>query len=503
MDHVTKTVNAQHCCLPPVGFFPMLKRMLIHKRTDICCRKSPVDVRAFLVIFVSGASLLAADTPADQWPQWRGPLCCGVAPASDPPVSWSETNNVRWKAAIPGFGTSTPIIWGNQVFILSAIEPGRTATAATAGTDSSAAAPSDRPRGSRGGGGGGNSFGIEKPTAPSRFLVLAYDRATGKLLWQQTACEELPHEGHHKDHGFASASPVTDGQHLYAYFGSRGLYCYDLQGKLKWSKQLGKMQTRNSFGEGTSPALHGDTLVILFDHESDDFIMALDKRTGRELWRQARDEETGWTTPLVLTRGGRTEVMVSATRKIRSYDLASGKPLWECAGMTANCIPSAVAGPDLIYFISGYRGSALLAIKPGRTGDLTGTDAIAWQHTGNTPYVPSPLLYDGLLYFFSNNEATFSCLDAQTGKPHFKAEKLGGVKGMYASPVGAAGRIYIAGRDGNCAVLKHGPKLETLSLNPLADKFDASPAVVGKELFLRGHANLYCIAASASDKSNR
>jgi outer membrane protein assembly factor BamB len=443
-------------------------------------------------LFILGAGIaLGADDAANYWPQWRGPLCNGVAPSADPPVSWSETNNVRWKAALPGFGTSTPIIWGNHVFILSAIEPGRTASEGGPPAASTAAAPG----GGRGGRGGGGGFGIDKPSAACRFLVLDYDRLTGKLLWQQTACEEMPHEGHHRDHGFASASPVTDGEHVYPYFGSRGLYCYDFQGNLKWSKRFGKMQTRSSFGEGTSPALYGDTLIILWDHEGDDFIVALDKRTGQEKWRQARNERTGWTTPLVVSRGDRTEVMVSATGKIRSYDFATGKLLWECGGMTDNPIPSAVAGPDLAYFISGYKGSALLAIKLGRSGDLTGTEAVAWEHHRSTPYAPSPLLYGDWLYFFSVNDAMISCLDARTGKAQYQAERLDNIFGMYASPVGAAGRVYVAGRDGKCAVLKHGPKLEILARNALDDRFDASPAAVAKELFLRGHRNLYSIMA--------
>lgn len=478
---------------------PMLKRMLLRKKTDMCRRISPAGGRMLLAILLTGTSGLAADVPTEQWPQWRGPLRNGVAPSGDPPIAWSETNNVRWKAAIPGFGTSTPIIWENHVFILSAIEAGQSAAGEALPTRPTSGGPGERSRGQPSGGG----FGVEKPTAAARFLVLAYDRATGKVLWEQTACVEVPQEGHHRDHGFASASPVTDGQHVYAYFGSRGLYCYDFLGNLKWSKRFGKMQTRNAFGEGSSPALHGDTLVILWDHEGDDFLVALDKRTGKELWRQSRDEPTGWTTPLIVEHGDRTEVMVNATGKIRSYDFATGKLLWECAGMTGNPIPTPVAAKDLVWCTSGFRGSALLAIKLGRTGDLAGTEAIAWQHNRNTPYVSSPLLYDGRLYFFSVNNALLSCLDARTGKPHYEAQRLTGISGLYASPVGAAGRVYIAGRDGNCAVLKLGSTFELLSLNPLDDKFDASPAVVGKELFLRGHRSLYCIAAAPSDMRNR
>jgi outer membrane protein assembly factor BamB len=430
--------------------------------------------RTLLVLL--GACLPAAAAPSDEaWPQWRGPLGTGAAPSGDPPVTWSETNHVRWKSAIPGYGTSTPVIWGDHVFILSALAHGKSAP----------------------GLGGGNPSGPQTSGEAYQFLVLAYDRTDGKPLWQQTAIEQVPHESHHPDHGFASASPVTDGEHLFAYFGSRGLYCYDVQGNRKWQRQFGQMRTRNAFGEGSSPALHGDTLVILWDHEGEDFIVALDKRTGQERWRQTRDEATGWTTPLIVQRGDRTEVMVSATGRIRSYDLASGRPLWECRGMTANAIPTPVAGPDLVYFTSGFRGSALLAIRLGRSGDLTDTDAVAWRVDRGTPYAPSPLLYDGRLYFFSGNNAQLSCLDALSGKPDFEVERLAGISGMYASPVGAAGRIYVAGRDGKCAVLKAGPKLEILAFNALDDKFDASPAVAGKELFLRGHQNLYCIAASS------
>jgi outer membrane protein assembly factor BamB len=441
------------------------------------------------LLFPATTILAATDASLDQWPQWRGPLGNGVAPAGDPPVTWSETEHVRWKSSVPGYGTSTPIIWGDHVFILGA------RASARPGADPGSAVADPPPAGP----GTGGPPRSETPKGSYQFLVLAYERATGRVLWQRTATEEVPHEGHHPDHGYASASPVTDGQHLYAYFGSRGMYCYDFAGNLKWQKRFGRMQTRNAFGEGSSPALFDDTLVILWDHEGDDFLMALDKRTGEEIWRQTREEATGWTTPLVVKRGDRAEVMVSATGSIRSYDLATGRPLWECRGMTANSIPTPVAGADLVYFTSGFRGSALLAIRLGRSGDLTGTEAIAWRHDRNTPYAPSPLLYDRRLYFFSVNNAQLSCLDALTGRPDYEAERLPGISGVYASPVGAAGRVYLAGRDGKCAVLKHGPKPEVLALNTLADRFDASPAVAGRELFLRGHANLYCLAAPPGD----
>lgn len=334
----------------------------------------------------------------------------------------------------------------------------------------------------------------EKPTEAYQFVLMSLDRQTGKQLWQKVAREEVPHEGHHPDHGFSSHSPVTDGQNIYAYFGSRGLHCYDLQGQLRWEKDLGRMQTRNSFGEGSSPALFGNTIVVNWDHEGDDFIVAFDKQTGKELWRQPRSEDTSWATPLIVQHQGKAQVITSATRKIRSYDLESGKLLWECGGMTANVIPTPVAGNDMVYPISGFRGNALLAIKLGRTGDLTDTDAIAWKRTKNTPYVPSPLLYGDRLYFFSNNSGILSCDDAKTGKTLFDAERVEALQGVYASPVGADNKIYLVGRTGTTVVIKKSDKLEVLSTNKLEEKFDASPAIAGKQLFLRGHQYLYCIS---------
>lgn len=436
----------------------------------------------------------AADAARQNWPQWRGPLNTGASPAADPPTQWGEGKNVKWKVRVPGAGTATPIVWDQYVFIQTAINTGKKATARTddttaaAGQPQLAAAPA---QGRRGGGGMGGA----PPTETYQFVLLCLDRATGKTLWQKVAREEVPHEGHHPDHGFSSYSPVTDGQHVWAYFGSRGLHCYDMQGNLIWEKDFGRMQTKLGFGEGSSPALHGDRLVITWDHEGDDFIVALDKNTGKELWRTPRDEETDWATPLVVEHEGHAQVVTAATRKIRSYDLETGKLLWECGGLGANVIPTPVAGDGLVYATSGFRGSALLAIKLGKTGDLTGTDAIAWTHNRSTPYVPSPLLSGGRLYFVGSNNAILTCLDAKTGKPLFNAERIDELEGVYASPVAAAGRVYLVGRNGATAVLKDaGGKPEVLATNQLNDRIDASPAVAGRELFLRGHEYLYCIS---------
>ena len=449
----------------PAILFPLLKRNL-----------------ALLCLGV-GLAPCFASSAEQNWPQLRGPLGTGVAPMAEPPLSWSETDHVKWKAKLPGNGTSTPIIWDNQVFIQTAIEV-KQAEAPVEKPAAPAADSGDRPGGMR---------RPDAPKVPYQFVLLSIDRLTGKTQWQKVLREEVPHEGHHANHGYASYSPVTDGQAVISFFGSRGLHCLDMQGNVKWQKDLGKMQTRNAFGEGISPALSGDTIVIGWDHEGDDFIAAFDKNTGKELWRQPRNEATTWATPVIVEHGGKKQVVMSATKRIRSYDLATGVQLWECGGMTDNVIPTPVTEDGMFYAISGFRGASLLAIRLGLTGDLTGTDAIAWSIKKNTPYVPSPLLYDHRLYFFAGNNAVLSCVDAKTGQILIDAQKIAGMREAYASPLGAAGRVYLTGRDGVTVVLKRSDQLELLSTNKLDEDIDASAVAVGKNLFLRSRTSLYCI----------
>jgi len=392
--------------------------------------------------------------PERSWPQWRGPLGTGEAPQADPPVEWSEEKNVAWKVRVPGGGKSTPIVWGDAVYLTTAVPKG-----------------------------GGQEF-----------VVLAYGRADGAVRWRRTVKELVPHEGTHEDGSFAAGSALTDGERIYAFFGSRGLYALDMDGRVLWEKDLGTMSTRRGFGEGSSPALHGDTLVVTWDHEGQDFVVALDKKTGRERWRQERDEPTTWATPLVVVHQGKPQVVTNGTTRIRSYDLASGSLVWQASGMTMNVIPSPVAADGVVYVTSGFRGSALLAIRLAEAkGDVTGTPAVAWTYDRDTPYVPSPLLYEDALYFLKSNSAVLTRLDARTGKASF-TERLDGMTNVYASPVGAGGRVYVAGRDGVTAVLGAGPEPRVLARNRLADGFDASPAVVGGEIYLRGYEHLYRIS---------
>lgn len=441
--------------------------------------------RILSIVFIIGIATYAAQAiePSSRgdgnWPRWRGPLDTGVAPDANPPTEWSETENLRWKVRIPGLGHAAPIIWNNRVYIMTAVKTNRPAAAGDT------EAPAERRRGR----------GKRPPTNVFKFVVMSLDRKTGRTVWESTAIEAVPHEAGHHDATQASSSPITDGKHIYAHFGSRGLFCLDMQGKILWQKDLGDMQTRNNFGEGSSPALHGNTIVVNWDHEGDSFIVALDKNSGSELWRVDRDEPTSWSTPVIVEDGGRPVVVVSATNFVRAYDLKTGELIWKCSGMTANTIPTPVVGDGLLYAVSGFRGNALLAIRyAGARGDLTHSKRIVWSFDKHTPYVPSPLLYGDALYFLENNRSILSCLDSATGKPYYTQQRLDGVEGVYASPVGAGGHVYIPGRNGATAVLKRGTQYDVVSVNKLDDGIDASPAIAGDELYLRGREHLYCIA---------
>jgi outer membrane protein assembly factor BamB len=412
----------------------------------------------------------------DNWHQWRGPLANGMSPNGDPPIRWDDSTNVKWKTPLPGRGSSTPIIWGKKVFLITAIDTGRQAK------------PEDLPK---------VDPKFEKKTKPPttyyQFVVLCFDRQSGEEIWRTVATEEVPHEGHHPTHSYAAYSPVTDGDNVYVSFGSRGVYCFDLDGRLKWQRSLGKMNSRLGWGEGTSPVLHGDSLILNWDQEADSFMTVLDAKTGEPRWRVDRKEPTSWNTPLVIERGGQTQVVVCGTNRARSYDLKTGKVIWECGGHTVNCIPCPVADEHAIYCMSGYRGSFACALPLDATGDLTDSTKLIWKHTHGTPYVPSPLLFGDRLYFTQANDALLTSLDIKTGQPVLDRVRLPGMRSFYGSPIGVKDRIYLTSREGVTLVLKKSDKLEVLATNKLDDAIDASPAAVGKQLFLRGEKNLYCV----------
>jgi outer membrane protein assembly factor BamB len=403
-----------------------------------------------------GLAALAIGAEGD-WANWRGPTDNGMA-RGDAPLKWSDEQGVTWKATIPGRGFSSPVVWGDKVFVTTAVP-----TAGTAG-----------------------------PNVEHKMLLIALDRKTGKQLWEKTAKTATPHQAYHPTYGsYASNSPITDGKHIYAYFGSRGLYCYTLDGDLVWQKDFGLLNMFMSFGEGAWTALDGEKLIVLVDHEGESAILALDKTTGKELWRTPRQGQTNWSGPVVITHEGKKQIVVAASRNSVAYDPETGKELWSVRGLGQNTIPAPVAADGMIILMSGYRNPNLQAVKLGREGDLTGTDAVVWENTRGNSYTSSPLLHEGKLYMVTDS-GMLTCLDLKTGKPYYQQQRLG--YNFKASPVGANGKLYLATENEDVIVVKMGETFEILATNKLKDQiFIASPAIVDGEIYLRGQNTLFAI----------
>ena len=429
---------------------------------------------AFGFTVATAGALGQAVNPLAQWGQWRGPLATGAAPKADPPVEWSETKNIRWKTKLPGLGHSSPVVWGNLVFVTTAEMTGAKKPFTGVTPD-----------------GAHNNM---NPLFDHQFAVMAIDRQTGAVVWRRTVATRQPHESTHESATWASNSPVTDGEHVLSFFGSNGLYCLDTGGRLLWSRDLGDMQVKHGHGEGASPLLHGETVVVNWDHEGASVIVALAKRTGEELWRQPRDEVTSWATPIVVTHDGQAQVVVSGTRRVRGYDLKTGAVIWEAGGLPGNIVASPVGADGMVFAAGSYEKQTLLAIRlTGAKGELTGTQQIAWQKNRSTPYVPSPLLYDGWLYYLRHYQGVLSRVNAKTGDEPSGPFRLGSVFNIYSSPVAAAGRIYVTDRNGKTLVMSNDAEPKALTLNKLDDRFSASAALVGDAIFLRGEKFLYCI----------
>jgi len=439
-----------------------------------------LGITLFLGTFASGFVSEGGD-----WAYWRGPEFTGMA-VGDAPLNWSDTENVRWKIAIPGRGNSSPVLWGDKIFITTAIGTG------SAPKKEPVAKAKPAPQRGR----GGFNADAQGPQAEHRFDVLCIDRKTGKILWQRTAKTAVPHEGFHGTYGsFASNSPVTDGKHVYAFFGSRGIYCYDLEGNLVWEKDFGvQMQMRMAFGEGMAPVLSEDRLILVFDHEGDSFIVVLNKNSGEEIWRVGRDEGSNWSPPLVIEHEGQKQIVVAATNKVRSYDYDSGRLIWECGGLGANPIPHPVKHGDMVLVMTGHRDPNLMAIKLGRTGDLTGSDAIVWSQTRGNSYTASPVLDDNKYYVLTDN-GMISCYNARTGEPYYHQQRLPKTYNFKASPVGANGKLYLSSENEDIIVLSMGEQYEVLATNTMKDQmFIATPAISQGEIFLRSQTHLFCIS---------
>lgn len=408
------------------------------------------------VLALLGAALWSTVSEAGNWPHWRGDGGNGVSLTAKPPIEWTASKNVRWKVELPGLGSGSPAIWEDRVFVTSAVPAG------------------------------GQAFD---------FVVICFDRANGKQVWKKSATTQVPHEGTHNTNGFASASPCTDGERVYAHFGSRGLYCYTLAGELVWSRDdLGKMIMRGTFGEGSSPTLVGNKLIVPWDHEGDSSLMALDKNTGDTIWRVSRDEPSCWATPLIVDVNGKQQVIMNGQNFARAYDVESGKELWRCGGQTQRPVACPVAADGLVFVGSGFRGAFLGAFDPTGTGDLQGTDNVAWTVERDTPDIASLLLSNGRLYYHKAKTGILTCVDAATGKPHYSASRLPELESLYASPVAAGGHIYVTDRSGTTVVIKDSDKLEVVATNSVGETVDATPAPVDDQLFIRGEKHLFCIA---------
>lgn len=469
---------------------------------------------------------LSASDPSggsDSWPGWRGADGSGVAGGS-PPIVWSEEEHVRWKVALPGKGCSSPIVWENRVFVTTAIGTGKKVDLpggvarrgapraegdsendteddsqgepprgdGTPPEDVPARGDDPPPRGDRAADRVARGL---PPVEEQDFLVLAFDRASGSELWRKKVATAIPHQRTHADGSYASPTPVTDGNSLFVSFGSFGIYALGLTGDVLWQVDLGDMLIESGFGEGSSPVLWGELVIVNWDHEGDSFVVALEKATGKERWRTPRASKTSWTTPIVVHARGH-DVLVIGGQRTSAYDPATGKELWHQGVWTERrVIASPVAVGELVIFASGARhgGAARALVVDPETKD--GEAEPLWSHEVGAPHVPSPIAYEGKVYMLKQDSGMLSVLDPESGRIEYGPERLTGVADVYASLVAAKGHLYVTGRDGTFEVLTAWPKIETVAVNTLEDSFDATPAIAGDELFLRGEVSLYCIAA--------
>jgi len=507
--------------------------------------------------FICATLSFATDlSDKESWPGWRGPDALGVGTGS-PPTEWSEQKNVRFKVEIPGNGLSCPVVHGGFVYLTTAVPTGKAPPAPEnppeenqnsnpenpdSGQDAGSEGRRDGARGFRpgrgggggGAGGGGGGFMSRVPPAEQDFIVLAVSRRDGSIAWKQTLRTATPHEGTHGDGSFATPTIATDGEHLIVSFGSNGIFGLTMDGKKVWEKDFGDMSVQGSFGEGSSPVMHSEVVIINWDHEGDSFVVALDKKTGDELWRRERPRGTSWTTPLVVEVDAEPQVIVSGTRTV-AYALETGDEIWsfgpsapvdppatelqgeegESSGQPAEeqrggrrgrggrggrgggggTIASPVAADGFAYVTGSERGGGVHAIDlEYAEGVLEGEAAFAWSESRDVPSIPSPIVYQGLLYMLKANSGMVSAFDAKSGERMYGPTRLSGVSNAYASPVAAGGRLYFSSREGTVEVISAGNELTSLAVNTLDDQFDASPAIVGDELYLRGHKHLYCIA---------
>ena len=418
----------------------------------------------------------------DNWPQFRGPEARGIGWGVAVPDTWSATENVEWKTDIPGRGWSSPIVWENKVFVTTAINL------------DTAEDPKK-----------GLYFGGDRPTPDSvyQWRVICLDLETGDILWENQVHEAKPDTGIHLKNSFASETPVTDGERVYAYFGNIGVFCFDFDGTLVWDRKFAPHAIRNNWGTAASPALHDGRIYIVDDNDEDSFLLALDAKTGVEIWQTDRDEKSNWATPYIWNNGQRTEIVTPGTGKVRSYDL-DGNVLWTLEGMSSITIANPYEWAGLLFISSGYVGDQahrpIYAIRPGAEGNIslvedeTRNQYIVWSQPMAAPYNPSTLIYEDLLYVLYDR-GFLSCSSARDGMVLYEKERIPNGRRFTSSPWANDGKIFCLNEDGETFVFKAGPEFELLHTNTLAedDMGMATPAIVGDRLLLRTSARIYSI----------
>lgn len=444
-------------------------------------RMSKIFLSAALCLFCSIAS---SQDVANHWHQFRGPDGNGVAPNATPPIQW-EAADAKWKAEVPGQGISSPIVWGNKIILLTAVKTDRIKEGAEAAP--SPDAQETPPRGNR-----RRRRSRPAPTNYHDFFVVCLDRENGKELWKTKVNSAVPHEAGHGTNTFASGSPVTDGTHIWASFNSFGLFCLDMDGNQVWDRQFGKMQTVAGFGEGASPSVYKDTLILNWDHQGQSFIEAMNARTGETKWKKDRDENTTWSTPLIVEFNDQVQIVTNGSTRVRSYNLEDGEIIWECGGQTGNPIPTPMVIDDMVICMTGFRQNAAMGIPLASQGDITGTDQITWSRKDIGPYVPTGVLYKENIYSTKGGNAILTSINAKTGETVIDETRLNGIRTLYSSMVAANDHIYVTGRNGTTLVLKHGDQLDIVHANELGEEVDATPAIVDNQIFIRSHKHLFC-----------
>lgn len=424
------------------------------------------------------------------WPQFRGPGAAGVSEDPGLPDAWSATENVVWKAPIPGRGWSSPIVWGRRIFLTTAISEGT----------------EEQPR-------KGLYLGGDRPTPSShrhRWKVYCIDWKSGKLAWEREAHVGRPTSSRHIKNSHASETPCTDGQRVYAYFGNVGLFAYDLDGRLLWSRRWGNFRTRAGWGSAASPAVHKGRVYIVNDNEQGSFIEALDAETGKTVWHVKRREKSNWSTPFIWENERRTEIVTPGSGRVRSYGL-DGKLLWELRGMSSITIPTPFAGHGVVYVSSGFvasRRRPIYAIRPGASGDIslqqgqTSNAHIAWCQGLAAPYNPSPLLYRGQIYVL-HDRGFMTSYDARTGKPVYGRQRIGRrARAFTASPWAYDGKVFCLSEDGDTFVIQAGREFNVVRKNSLGDMCMATPAIANGSLILRTASALYRIQKHGSERGS-